>query len=222
MASMTDARHVGALAVVAVLMSLPLACTLDRTAPATGGATSREMTATAVTGTQPAQTPDAGVQLVLDSKIGVAAVDRDIRPLDIDVSPSGAGLPGGHGTVPQGQSLFASLCAGCHGADGRTAGVGPQLVSEPGPWKPGMPQTIGSYWPYATTVFDYVRRAMPFNAPGSLTDEQVYALTAWLLNQNKIVDGDAEMNRETLPAVKMPNRDSFFACWPQECQPDVP
>ena len=107
------------------------------------------------------------------------------------------------------------------GKPGRTAGIGPQLVSEPGPWKPGTPKTIGSYWPYSTTVYDYIRRAMPFNAPGSLTNDQVYAVTAWLLAQNHVIDASQEMNAQTLPQVKMPNRDNFIQCWPNACRPDI-
>ncbi|MGE0227692.1 MAG: c-type cytochrome [Dehalococcoidia bacterium] len=166
-------------------------------------------------------TPSAAVRMALDQDIGSEAAESDIQPIDIDVHPDGEGLPDGSGTVSRGADVYAARCAACHGQDGRNPTVGPQLVSEPGPWQPGMPKTIGSYWPYATTLYDYIHRAMPFNEPGSLSADEVYAVVAWLLNQNQIVPDDAEMNRDTLPAVEMPNRDNFEACWPDACRPDV-
>lgn len=166
-------------------------------------------------------TPPPGEGPHGSGEVGRAADDSVIARMDIDVVPGGEGLPDGSGTVADGAEVYALNCARCHGPSGTEAGVGPALVGEPGPWQPGMAVTIGSYWPYAETVFDYVRRSMPFDAPGSLTDDQVYAVVAWLLHENDVIDADAELNSETLPQVEMPNRDNFFSCWPEECRPDI-
>lgn len=116
---------------------------------------------------------------------GKPATDAEITKENIDVAPDGAGLPAGKGTPSDGAKVYASKCASCHGATGREEGIGPALVSEPGPYKIGTPRTIGSYWPYATTLYDYIYRAMPFNQPGSLQPDEMYAVIAYLLNQNK-------------------------------------
>jgi S-disulfanyl-L-cysteine oxidoreductase SoxD len=167
-------------------------------------------------------TPGPGEGPRTGDEIGREATEQDIEPIDIDVVPGGAGLPDGSGTVQDGAEVFAQHCARCHGGQGESDVFASPLVGQPGPWQPGMEISIGSYWPYAETVFDYVRRAMPFDEPGILTDDEVYAVVAWRLYQNEIVDADAEMNRETLPEVEMPNRDNFVPCWPEECQPDIP
>jgi cytochrome c len=154
--------------------------------------------------------------------IGAPATPEQIARLDIDVRPDGTGLPAGSGTAREGASIYTQRCASCHGASGE-GGVAEALVNaEPkgsapfGPeyerWRgtrPDVPFTIGNYWPYATTVFDYVRRAMPANAPGSLTADETYALVAWLLTKNEIIAETEAMNRETLPRVRMPARDRF-------------
>ncbi|HEU0020701.1 MAG TPA: cytochrome c [Dehalococcoidia bacterium] len=139
----------------------------------------------------------------------------------------GTGLPPGSGTAIQGTPIFAAKCAVCHGDKGQ-GGLPATSVVLVGtePWfelgNPNQlgPRTIGNYWPYATTVFDYVKRAMPFDKPGSLTDEEVYAVTAWLLNQNGIIGEDEVMNAETLPEVKLPGRDIFFSSYPDETWPE--
>lgn len=130
---------------------------------------------------------------------------EEIAVIDIAIGPDGSGLPPGQGTVSEGGDIYQVQCASCHGATG-TEGPRAQLV---GGKLPTL-KTIGSYWPYATTVFDYIRRAMPIPTPGGLSDSAVYALTAWLLNQNQIIDADAVMNAATLPRVRMPNRDGFI------------
>jgi len=146
--------------------------------------------------------------------LGRPATPADIAGWNIDVRPDGRGLPPGSGSVAQGQTVFAASCAACHGANGTTATPAPALVGGQGTLASAKPvRTVGSYWPYATTVFDYVRRAMPFNAPGSLSDAQVYAVTAFLLNRNGIVPADAVMDAKTLPAVRMPNRHGFRSLW---------
>ena len=152
--------------------------------------------------------------------VGTALKPGDLAGM-VSIPPSGAGLPDGRGTPAQGAVVYAQLCAGCHGEglQGQKAIGAPALtggrgtlsrVPTLGP-KPGnLPvKTVESYWPYATTLFDYVKRAMPMNAPGSLSDDQVYAVTAFILAQAKIVPGDAVMDARTLPAVQMPNRGGF-------------
>lgn len=140
---------------------------------------------------------------------GRPATEEDITAWDIDVRADGTGLPEGSGTVAEGAELYAQKCARCHGEDGRESpyliGLNRTLVGEydPDNW-PQAPLTIGNYWPYASTVFDHVRRSMPYDTPGILTDDEVYGITAWLLNQNGVIDDDAVMNAETLSAVEMP------------------
>jgi S-disulfanyl-L-cysteine oxidoreductase SoxD len=135
--------------------------------------------------------------------VGRVPSAAEIKARDIAVGPDGAGLPAGRGTVSMGEHVYQTKCVAYHGPTG-TEGPMDKLVGEKFPVK-----TIGSFWPYATTVFDYIRRAQPFNQPGSLTDDEVYALTAWLLFRNQIIAADQVINAETLPNVRMPNRDGF-------------
>jgi cytochrome c len=141
--------------------------------------------------------------------LGVPASPADVAARSLNVFPDGKGLPDGRGSASEGKALYAERCASCHGTAG-TGGSAEELaggrLDGPSPDK-----TIGTYWPYATTVFDFVRRSMPLDAPGSLSDDQVYAVTAYLLNLNGIIDERAEMNAASLPQVKMPNRDGFIA-----------
>ncbi len=150
--------------------------------------------------------------------LGRPANEAEIRAWNIDVAPTGEGLPQGRGTVPQGLKVYAEKCARCHGATGREGPMdrlvgGQQTLATERPVK-----TIGSYWPYATTLYDYIRRAMPFDAPQSLTPDEVYAVSAWLLHENGIIASDAVMDARTLPAIRMPNRDGFVP----DPRPDVP
>lgn len=140
--------------------------------------------------------------------LGRTAGPDEISALDIDVRPDGAGLPPGSGTVAQGAALYAARCAVCHGVSGE-GGLNDRLVGTEPLGPDGGPRTIGNYWPYAPTLFDYVRRAMPFDTPGVLEDEQVYGLVAFLLHANGIVSEDAVMNATTLPDVVMPAADRF-------------
>lgn len=141
--------------------------------------------------------------------LGRAATPEEIAMLDISIPPSGAGLPRGSGTVKQGEAVYTAKCLACHGAKGAGKPADP-LVGGIGSLASANPvRTVGSYWPYATTLFDYVRRAMPSTAPRSLTDDEVYAVSAYVLNLNGIIAEDAVMNARTLPQVKMPNRDGF-------------
>ena len=143
--------------------------------------------------------------------IGRQATPAEIAAADIDIRADGAGLPPGRGSVADGAALFASGCAACHGEVGQKPIAGaPLLMGGPGTLATPKPvQTVGSFWPYATTLFDYIRRAMPFQAPGSLTDDQVYSLTAYILRLNGIVPNDTVLDAATLPKVRMPNRDGF-------------
>ena len=149
--------------------------------------------------------------------LGRTATDEEIRAWNIDVSPTGEGLPRGQGTVKQGAQVFATKCAMCHGPTGKE-GPKDRLVGGQGTLTTGKPiKTIGSYWPYATTLYDFINRAMPFNAPGSLNSDEVYSVIAWLLFQNGIVQEDAVIDARTLPLVQMPNRNGFV----QDPRPDV-
>ncbi|HVY04394.1 MAG TPA: cytochrome c [Burkholderiales bacterium] len=149
--------------------------------------------------------------------LGRAATAEEIRAWDIDVRADGAGLPPGQGSVAQGTLVFAQKCAACHGNRGQGGPMdkltgGNASLASPIPIK-----TIGSYWPYATTLFDYVRRAMPFNAPQSLSSDETYAVVAYVLHLNGIVAGDATLDANSLPAIAMPNRDGFIG----DPRPDV-
>ena len=137
--------------------------------------------------------------------LGRAATADEIVALDIDVRPDGAGLPLGGGTVEDGARVWDRACRACHGAEGEGGIAAPVVGRDPA----ARPPTVGNYWPYATTLYDYVYRAMPGNAPGTLTPDEVYGLVAWILNRNDIIDDEAVMNAATLPDVVMPARDRF-------------
>jgi S-disulfanyl-L-cysteine oxidoreductase SoxD len=155
--------------------------------------------------------------------LGKPTSSAELAPWDIDIEPSGAGLPPGSGTSEQGASVFADNCAACHGDGGKGATTtasgapaAPPVVSDVK--RNGIDDTtltIANYWPYATTLFDYIRRAMPWTSPRTLTDDQVYALTAYILAQNKLIDPKEVINAQTLPKVKMPNRDGFIPRFPE-------
>ena len=141
--------------------------------------------------------------------IGRVATSAEISGWNIDIGRDGSGLPKGSGTVSHGREVFEQQCVACHGDKGQ-GGVGDKLVGGQGTLATANPvRTVGSYWPFATTLFDYVRRAMPFTAPGSLTNHEVYAVTAYLLYLNGIVPADAVLDARSLPQVRMPNRDGF-------------
>lgn len=149
--------------------------------------------------------------------LGRVATGGEVRGWDIDVGPDGAGLPLGEGSVVDGAKVYAQHCASCHGATG-VEGPMPKLVGGQGTLATKHPvKTIGSHWPYTTTLFDYINRAMPFTAPQSLTPNQVYSVVAWLLFRNGVIEEDAVMNRGTLPKVQMLHRGGFVA----DPRPDV-
>ena len=153
--------------------------------------------------------------------LGREAVPEEISAWDIDVRPDGKGLPDGSGSINEGDEIFQEQCAYCHGAFAEGEGRWPVLAGGHNTLKDPRPvKTIGSYWPYASTVFDYINRAMPFGYAQSLTPDQVYALTAYLLYMNEIVnDEEFVLSKENLASIEMPNEDSFFI---DENLPDVP
>lgn len=146
--------------------------------------------------------------------LGVEATAEEIAGWNISIGPDGAGLPPGSGTPSVGAEIFAVQCAACHGPQGEGL-LNDRLVGGQGSLATDSPvQTIGSYWPYATTIFDYVRRAMPYQTPHTLTDDEAYALTAHLLHLNGIIDATDVIDAQTLPAIEMPNRDGFDWVYP--------
>jgi cytochrome c len=151
-------------------------------------------------------------------RFGQPITSADLAAWDISIAPDGIGLPPGSGTPAQGATVYAERgCALCHGEkggggpSGALVGGGPLNSTDRDPAK-----LIGNYWPYATTIFDFTRRAMPWQQPKSLTDNEVYALTAYILALNKIIGENDVMNAETLPKVKMPNRDGFISKYPEK------
>jgi mono/diheme cytochrome c family protein len=149
--------------------------------------------------------------------IGRAATPAEIAGWSIDIGRDGHGLPAGSGSVSHGREVFENQCAACHGDKGQ-GGIGDRLVGGQGTLASSKPvKTVGSYWPYAPTLFDYIRRAMPQNAPGSLSNEDVYAVSAYILNLNGLLPADAVVDARTLAAIKMPNRKRFVG----DTRPDV-
>jgi mono/diheme cytochrome c family protein len=142
--------------------------------------------------------------------IGRSASVHDIAAKDLTVLPDGEGLPTGKGSAKEGAALFATQCSACHGDHGEGRADFPALVGGRGSLSGDKPVlTVGSYWPYATTLFDYIRRAMPYQGSGELSANEIYALTAWILAENKIVKPSFVLTEQTLPKVRMPNRDGF-------------
>ncbi|KQT93358.1 cytochrome C [Methylobacterium sp. Leaf469] len=159
----------------------------------------------------------AMAQMASETRLGVGhpVTESDLGAY-FSIPPSGKGLPLGSGTAKQGEAVFAENCAACHGEQlqgNMSPGIGgDKLIGGRGSLATNNPvKTTESYWPYATTLFDYVKRAMPFNAPGSLTDDQVYSVVAYILAQGKVIKPDDPMTASTLPKVQMPNRDGFIA-----------
>jgi hypothetical protein len=146
--------------------------------------------------------------------LGRTASASEIAAWDISIPPDGTGLPPGRGTAVTGASVYEQKCQACHGAKG-AGQPNDRLVGGHGTLAGPTPvRTVGSYWPYATTVFDYVRRAMPYIQTQSLTNDEAYGVTAYLLHQNGVIGEQDEMNAQTLPKVRMPNRDGFVIMYP--------
>ena len=144
-------------------------------------------------------------------KLGQPVAPADIAAWDISIGPDGNGLPAGRGTAKEGEAVFAANCQACHSEKG-AGGPNDALVGGIGslaPDKAPVKKTVGSYWPYATTLFDYVRRAMPFQETKSLTNDEIYAVSAYILSLNGIIGAEDGLDAQSLPKVKMPNRDGF-------------
>jgi S-disulfanyl-L-cysteine oxidoreductase SoxD len=153
----------------------------------------------------------ATVAVAQSPNLGKPISPQDLAAWDISIPPDGAGLPGGSGTVKQGEATFAAKCQPCHNEKG-AGQPNDRLVGGQGSLPGDKPpvKTVGSYWPYATTLFDYVRRAMPLNESKSLTSDELYGVVAYLLNLNGVIPENETLNAETLPKVRMPNRDGFI------------
>ena len=150
------------------------------------------------------------------SGLGMPVSERDVAAVDFVVMPDGRGLPNGSGDAQQGLVVYQRECRICHG-DGGQGGPNDRLTGGVGSLTSGQPvKTVGSFWPYATTVFDYIRRAMPYQQPGSLSADEVYAVTAYLLAENAVIDRDQVLDAETLPTIQMPNRQGFDWAWPAD------
>ncbi len=160
----------------------------------------------------------AGVSYAENYQIGTAATAVQIAGWDIDIRSDGKGLPIGSGNAINGEEGYETFCASCHGVFGEGVSRWPALAGGEGTLEDDRPiKTVGSYWPFASTLFDYIRRAMPFNAPLSLNDQQVYDITAYVLYLNDLIEEDFELSQDNLANVKMPNEEGFFV----DNQPDV-
>jgi cytochrome c len=155
-----------------------------------------------------------GAALAQTPNLGKPIDPGDLATWDIFVMPDGTGLPAGSGTAAQGEPIYKQKCAACHGENGQ-GGIAGQVIGGPPRATLDGGKTISNFYPYATTIFDFIRRAMPYAQPRSLTDQEVYALTAFLLARNKIIGDNDVMNADTLPKVKMPNRDNFIIRFPE-------
>jgi mono/diheme cytochrome c family protein len=159
----------------------------------------------------------SGIQAQGGYGIGRTATPAEIAGWNIDIGRDGSSLPPGSGTVSHGRDVFAQQCAACHGNKGE-GGIGDRLVGGQGTLATSHPvRTVGSYWPYASTLFDYIRRAMPQNAPESLSNDDVYAVSAYILNLNGLLPAAATLAARSLPSIKMPNRKMFVG----DPRPDV-
>jgi cytochrome c len=154
-----------------------------------------------------------GAALAESPHLGKPITQADLAEWDINILPDGTNLPPGSGKAADGAKIFAEKCVACHGEGGK-GGIAARVIGGPPKATLDGGKTIANYWPYATTVFDFIRRSMPWTQPRSLTDQEVYALTAYLLAANKVIGEDDEMNAATLPKVKMPNRDNFVIRFP--------
>jgi S-disulfanyl-L-cysteine oxidoreductase SoxD len=156
----------------------------------------------------------SGTVVAAGPNLGMPIDPAEIAAWDISILPDGTGLPPGGGTPAQGAKIYAQKCALCHGENGK-GGTSAALVGG-APLTSGIDtgKTIANFWGYSTTVFDFIRRAMPWQQPRTLTDNEVYALTAYILAENKLIGENDSMNPETLPKVRMPNRDGFIIRFP--------
>ncbi len=156
----------------------------------------------------------AGTVLAEGPGLGKPISAADLAPWDISIMPDGSGLPPGSGTAAQGAQIYAQKCVACHGEKGAGGSASGLLPRGPISSINGGEKTIGNFWPYASTLFDYIRRAMPWQAPKSLTSDEVYALTAYILALNKVIEEGAGLDAGTLAKIRMPNRDGFIIRFP--------
>jgi cytochrome c len=196
-----------AVGIAAALFVFGSACDGSKQEAAGEGASQSETTQA----TQPAPTTGVSQSKTPQQPLITNVTESELSKF-FSSMPDGRGLPTGSGTVMHGKEVYAAQCAACHGANMEGA-IGDKLLGGRGTLvaTAGTPpvKTLESYWPYATTLFDYIKRAMPFNNPGSLSNDDVYAVTAFILSQAQIVPGDATLSNETLPKVEMPNRNGF-------------
>ena len=155
-----------------------------------------------------AASPAASEEVAGGWHLGRPAVDSEVSRLDIDIMPDGRGLPPGSGNHAAGVAVFQATCAACHGPAGEGTPLAGPLV-DPDPENGFRRRVVGHFWPYATTAFDYVRRAMPWDAPGTLTDDEVYAVVAWILAENGVIGREDVLDATSLPQVVMPGRARF-------------
>lgn len=148
--------------------------------------------------------------------LGKPAAKADVKAWSIGVFPDGKGLPPGRGNAAEGEAIYQRYCEACHGSEGVGYTAEELAGGENGLTHQYPDKTIGTYWPYASTIFDFTRRAMPLNAPGSLSDDAVYAVTAYLLYINGIIDQKTELSATTLPKISMPNRHGFIRIYSGE------
>ena len=161
----------------------------------------------------------AAPALAGEFNLGREATPEEVAAWDIDVRPDGQGLPEGKGTVAKGEEIFAEKCAVCHGDFAEGVDRWPVLAGGTGTLKGESPEkTIGSYWPYLSTVFDYIKRAMPYGDAQSLEADEIYAITAYLLHMNDIVDADFELSKDNFTTIKLPNEANFI----DDPRPDTP
>ncbi|MBM3203848.1 c-type cytochrome [Candidatus Woesearchaeota archaeon] len=158
----------------------------------------------------------AGAAAVTEGpRLGQPASAASIAARDLSVFPDGSGLPPGQGSVETGKAVYQTRCATCHGPGG-IGGSAEELIGQGRLDGPTPDKSLGNYWPYATTVFDFVRRAMPLDRPGSLDDAEVYAVTAYLLYLNRLIPADTVLTADNLPRLVMPNRNGFVSVWPEQ------
>jgi S-disulfanyl-L-cysteine oxidoreductase SoxD len=155
----------------------------------------------------------AGIALAEGPNLGKPVTPADLAPWDINILPDGTNLPPGSGKAADGAKVYADKCSVCHGDNGK-GGTAGELIGGPPKASLDGGKTIANFWPAATTLFDFIRRAMPYMQPRSLSDQEVYALTAYLLAANKLIGESDEINQTTLPKVQMPNRDNFIIRFP--------
>ena len=160
----------------------------------------------------------AGPAFAAGPNLGTPVTHVELAAWDIHILPDGTGLPKGSGTSAQGAAIYAQKCAHCHGEQAK-GGVNAALVGSPPIKSIDATKTIANFWPYSTTIFDFIRRSMPWQQPRSLSDDEVYALTAYILAQNKLIGDKDVMNAQTLPKVRMPNRDNFIPRFPDKMPP---